>query len=295
MQLKFADSDEIYDIPNGFKVLTDTRICIYNPLLPEKTCGFDIITDDGILKFPDHTAVYDKTDEYIIFTSDTTVHYLYYVFNEDGFVVDYMSEISIITDPNIILIGSGIGKEYEAAQVESFVDENNVPTLKVVNNEVVPVTNEDREYLRQKEIQAVKDEKLAELSEICSSNITNGVDYNDEHFSYTLADQNNIYNSVQLANITGLDIPYHADGKDCRLFTKEELVSIYILQEQNLTHNITYHNQLKRYTASLTSIEEIQNIRYGQELTGDYLNTYNASMNQAQQIVAAFIATQQQQ
>ena len=134
--------------------------------------------------------------------------------------------------------------------------------------------------------------KLEELSKQCQEAITNGIDYNGEHFSYTLTDQNNISNTFQLAMSTGLSVPYHADGQDCRLYSKEEIMSIYFAQETNVTHHTTYYNQLKQYVLTLTTEEEVNAVEYGQELTGTYLDTYNKIMAQASMIANTYVSEQ---
>lgn len=134
--------------------------------------------------------------------------------------------------------------------------------------------------------------KLQELSNQCQKAITDGIEYNGEHFSYTLTDQNNISNTFQLAMSTGLSVPYHADGQDCRLYSKEEIMSIYFAQETNVTHHTTYYNQLKQYILTLTTEEEINAVEYGQELTGTYLETYNKIMEQASIIANTYVNEQ---
>ena len=85
-------------------------------------------------------------------------------------------------------------------------------------------------------------------------------------------------------------VPYHADGESCRLYEPDEITSIYVLEETNLTHNITYHNQLKLYIQTLTTKAEIEEVKYGEtELTGEYLETYNMIMAQAQEVIKHFI------
>lgn len=134
--------------------------------------------------------------------------------------------------------------------------------------------------------------KLQELSTQCQKAITDGIELNGEHFSYTLTDQNNISNTFQLAMSTGLSVPYHADGQDCRLYSKEEIMNIYFSQETNVTHHTTYFNQLKQYVLTLTTEDEVNTVQYGQELTGTYLDTYNEIMQQASAIATAFATTQ---
>ena len=53
------------------------------------------------------------------------------------------------------------------------------------------------------------------------------------------------------------------------------------MSAMNKMHHITYFNQLKMYISTLDDCDIINAIEYGVELTGEYLNTYNAAMLQA--------------
>lgn len=162
-------------------------------------------------------------------------------------------------------------------------------------NEETMLLELDEDKLAEKEKEAFQsfiNTKLEELSTQCQEAITSGIEYNGEHFSYTLTDQNNISNTFQLAMSTGLSVPYHADGQDCRLYSKEEIMNIYFAQETNVTHHTTYFNQLKQYVLTLTTEEEVNAVEYGQELTGEYLDTYNEIMAQASMIANTYVSEQ---
>ena len=159
---------------------------------------------------------------------------------------------------------------------------------------ITEVTEEEKNAWREEARQAAYENalsaKLEEISAASKAAIVNGIDLNGSHYSYKTEDQNNISNAVTLANQTKLAVPYHADGESCRLYEPDEITSIYVLEETNLTHNITYHNQLKLYIQTLTTKAEIEAIKYGEtELTGEYLNTYNMIMAQAQEVIRHFI------
>lgn len=134
-------------------------------------------------------------------------------------------------------------------------------------------------------IEDVKRSKISILSSICNKSITDGVDINidgnTEHFSYKDEDQVNIKEIFDLAVQTNTPMYYHADGKSCKLYTVEQVASIYTTNAMNKMHHITYFNQLKMYVESLDDKEIIDGITYGDELTGEYLETYNAAMSQA--------------
>lgn len=131
-------------------------------------------------------------------------------------------------------------------------------------------------------------EKVEELSAACEAGIVAGLNINGEHYSYTRDDQENIQTAISMSKETKLEVPYHADGGSCRLYTLEEMFTIYSTLEYNKTHHQTYFNQLKLYTQTLTTIEEVNAITYGMELTGEYLATYQTIIAQAKAISAAY-------
>lgn len=191
---------------------------------------------------------------------------------------------------------------YYSTEVGELVDVEEMPSVSDVSELTAYKYNAETQILeldinKLSEIEEQKFQeyisiKLQELSNQCQKAITDGIEYNGEHFSYTLTDQNNISNTFQLAMSTGLSVPYHADGQDCRLYSKEEIMSIYFAQETNVTHHTTYYNQLKQYILTLTTEEEINAVEYGQELTGTYLETYNKIMEQASIIANTYVNEQ---
>lgn len=127
--------------------------------------------------------------------------------------------------------------------------------------------------------------KIQLLSSICRQSIIDGMDVEingiTEHFSYDEEDQVNIKELFDLAIQTNVPLYYHADGESCKIYTVEQIVSIYTTNITNKMHHITYFNQLKLYINTLQTIEEVEIINYGDELIGEYLNTYNNAMTQA--------------
>lgn len=126
-------------------------------------------------------------------------------------------------------------------------------------------------------LENIKTNKISELNTICNKMITSGVDVEidgkTEHFSYTIEDQANIDDIAQMAKSTNMEQSYHCDNGSCKLYTVEEITKIYMTQKMNKAHNITYANQLKLYVKSLKEKAEVESIAYGQDLTGEYLNT----------------------
>lgn len=139
----------------------------------------------------------------------------------------------------------------------------------------------------------VKSSRINELSTQCNSSIVSGfsveIDGTMEHFSYDEYDQVNLKEIFDLSMKTQLPMYYHADGESCKEYSVEEIAKIYATGAMFKMHHITYFNQLKLYVNNMTDIEEVQLVIYGQELTGTYLETYQAAMEQAQNNINALL------
>ena len=131
----------------------------------------------------------------------------------------------------------------------------------------------------------IKSQKINELSYVCSQLITGGVSIDidgiTEHFSYKDEDQVNIKEIFDLAV---------QDGNSCKLYTVDQIIALYTTTTTNKMHHQTYFNQLKLFILAQKNKEEVENINYGDELTGMYLNTYNEAMTQAQVLLNALLA-----
>lgn len=143
-------------------------------------------------------------------------------------------------------------------------------------------------------IDSEKEKKLAEISEICQAKINEGADVElttgTKHFTYTLADQANVSEMFTALAGGATEFPYHADGESCEIYNAQDIITIYSTLSMLKTSQITYQNQLKQYVKSLESIEEVRAIVYGQELTGEYLESYNALMVSAQSQMAIVLS-----
>lgn len=140
-----------------------------------------------------------------------------------------------------------------------------------------------------------KSEKCAELSNLCESAINAGTsvklpDGTEKDFSYSTTDQANV-SEMFLACMMGAEsYPYHANGEGCMSYTAAEITSIYGTLSMYKTIQITYQNQLKQYVNSLETVDDVNAVQYGQELSGDYLTTYNTLITEAQTQMQAVLA-----
>ncbi len=118
-------------------------------------------------------------------------------------------------------------------------------------------------------------QKTDNLSEDCNAAIEAGIDYNGKHYSMTITDQLNL-ESLKTTIMSGAEgVPYHADGENCTIYTATEFMEIYNACATHKILQTTYFNQLKQYVLSLESVDEVNAVIYGQELTDQYLENYN--------------------
>lgn len=291
MKIKFTNSATIYKI-NSLDIVTYGKLIQVNGNIPQNESGFILLDDEEniVNSYEDFTVVFEVGDSFVRFTNDTNVYKVYWQFNEDGFITHQLISAD---DYDGIVVKEGQGAEVVNTEYPVLYDEDGFYLYKVENGEIVDVTAADKapwaEEKAAKELADAREQKKNEISSICHANILAGVELNGSRFAYDYSDQNNISNMVTLALQTGLGVPYHADGEDCRIFTRDEIVELYVAEETNVTHNTTYNNQMKAYIESLDDAAVINAIQYGQELTGIYKETYDAMMAQAQAIIDAFI------
>ena len=147
-----------------------------------------------------------------------------------------------------------------------------------------------------KTVEEAKPAKIAEIKQVCESYIYAGTDvtYSDgttEHFTYTLADQSNISEMFTAIMAGATEYPYHADGEICKIYTKEQIVTIYGTLSLFKTEATTYHNSLKAQINAMTDADAISAIKFKEtELTGEYLTNYTEMMTSAQTQLNAILA-----
>lgn len=118
-------------------------------------------------------------------------------------------------------------------------------------------------------------EKISELSSKCNETIENGFDFEGEHYSLTPDDQRNMDSLSTILASKGYPVPYHADGKGCKEYDAEVFLKLVASAIMFKESQLTYFNQLKQYVKTLDNIDNILAIKYGDKLTGEYLETYN--------------------
>lgn len=129
----------------------------------------------------------------------------------------------------------------------------------VIPEEPLPV-EEVIEELPDPDLEYVREIKIAEMRRDCNRAITNGVDYKNQHFSFTVEDQNNLRDALQY------NTPIHADGEEFKVYDKSDVEAIYKLAKDNQIYQQKYFQKLKNYIMSLNDMEEIASVSYGMEV-----------------------------
>lgn len=117
-------------------------------------------------------------------------------------------------------------------------------------------------------VEFVRERKIAEMSNKCEVEITNGFDAelsdgNTYHFSLTTQDQLNLITLSSMVANGETAIPYHADGELCKFYSADDINIILTNATAHKTYHVSYFNALKAYIEALVTIEDISAIEYG--------------------------------
>ena len=136
-------------------------------------------------------------------------------------------------------------------------------------------------------LEQLKQGKITALSATCEQTIYNGLELElsagAERFEYKNQDQTNIKAMFDAVVLGAEKYPYQSEDGNCRVYTAQDIITLYTSLEGLRTAQLTYYHQLKALVNTLESSEEINAITYGQELEGEYLQHYNEMMAVAQE------------
>ena len=195
------------------------------------------------------------------------------------------------TNTGTIYVNSEYDLEAEKSKLDMKGADYEIETIDVSGIEQfdkMEVSSEqEAEELINPKIETFINRKVTELSDICQQTIFNGVDVtlsNGEikHFSLKIEDQmnlNSLFAQVSMGAIKAEEgVPYHADGEICTMFSVVDFTLIANTASAFKVQQTTYCNHLMSYVKTLTSKEDIEAVTYGQELNGEFLESYNEIM-----------------
>lgn len=133
---------------------------------------------------------------------------------------------------------------------------------------------------------------ISTFNKACSEIIFAGADveteYGKEHFSATDDDQRNIKDIFDIAIMSGKGFAYHADKTQCKVYSYEDIIKIYMAIKSLVLYQTTYCNALNSYARKLVSKNELSALTYGQEIPDEELcQEMNESLNFGKQIIEA--------
>ena len=181
---------------------------------------------------------------------------------------------------------NALTKELETKGIEYSVVELDTDDIAKYNGVNVSSDEEARRIV-EPTLEEVISDKLKEISDICEQTIYNGIDVTlsdgiTKHFSLKTEDQinlNGLVSQVSIGNIKAENgVPYHADGEICTLFSIADFTLVANSATAFVLQQTTYCNHLMRYVRSLENVEAVKAVAYGQELTGEFLESYKNIM-----------------
>lgn len=141
-------------------------------------------------------------------------------------------------------------------------------------------------YVIDADLDAIRTDKLQELSTACNTAITAGCDVTltdgaVEHFSLQETDQINLSTAVAACEQGATAYPYHADGQLCRLYPAADIVSIGTAATKHKLYHTTYCNHLLMWARRSETVDELQGITYGAALPDDLAANMEAVLGNA--------------
>lgn len=142
--------------------------------------------------------------------------------------------------------------------------------------------------------QAERNKKLAELSAACEAAINGGTkvrfsDGSERVVTYDIKDQANI---KELFDAVWMGAPaylFHTQSGDCMMYSAADIKTMYGTLSRYKTAQLTYHNKLKKYVESLSTVPAIQAVKYGDPLTDEYLEDYNKLIAEAEVVLQGLL------
>lgn len=179
-------------------------------------------------------------------------------------------------------------------QIQELLKNNKITVAEYLT--VFPITEENP--VTDEMLDMLRANKLSELRTICNNMIESGVDVQTsnsgdetEHFSLDSYDQNNITNMFYSVMAGIEEYPYHADGKDCTTYSKEDIVALYVAAQSTITYHTTYNNMLRALVTRTDDVEILSAITYGMDLPEDLAATMQANIAAAQTQIQKILTT----
>ena len=129
----------------------------------------------------------------------------------------------------------------------------------------------DETAIKQSYIEDYRQAKINTMSQFCQSMISNGIEYEDGHYSLSTDDQINITRlGVEAQSPSPPPLVYHADGEPVRIYTPQEIIGLFNKANTWVEYNTTYFNLLKQWINEIELVDTILQINYFSALPKKY-------------------------
>lgn len=126
---------------------------------------------------------------------------------------------------------------------------------------------------KKKDLPTLAEKKVKMANDTCQSLIYAGIDVEvasgTEHFSLEPNDQTNIDSMFTAVTLGATQYPYHSDGAQCKMYSAEDIVTLYVAYKTFVTKQTTYCNFLKIWINRETDKTTLAGITYGADLPVD--------------------------
>ena len=146
-----------------------------------------------------------------------------------------------------------------------------------LSNDVITDDNFSQDFQYSNDVLYIaKQSKLRDLKSYCNKAIIAGIDihYSEtmtKHFDLTVEDQLNLSAlRYQLLTSDQDTFAYHSKDDNFQYYTRAEIQFIIQKIDEHILYHTAYFNSLKNYVNSLTSIDEVDAIIYGQDFPDMY-------------------------
>lgn len=227
---------------------------------------FKIVQNDKIIGVvtSNNFRVFQTRHNFLLISDENKGQFVEYdnKLYRDTWMVPVVNQIVIYEKAKISEISEVTYNEYAQIIKEGTEEIPEVPEENLVK--VIEIGNEDNN------IDAVKQLKLAALSNACHQVIENGFNFEEQHYSLTAYDQLNIVTLSSVIANGRTEVPYHADGEEVRYYDAAEFRLIAEMAAHHISYHTAYYNALKAYVNSLKTEEEVLAVQYGDEIPEEY-------------------------
>lgn len=210
----------------------------------------------------------------------------------DNKVIDVVREprfLKFVSPHNVVLTNKTLAQGLVGSDNKTLYSFEPIPQRELLIVTIEAITEDDFNRLQtllnlgqeisadESELAKAKQTVLRRLSNACKNKITNGFsitlsDKNTYSFSLTTEDQLNLTTIENRLNAGDTRFIYHADGKPCQIFDREDMTRIISSFRQHVLYHTTYYNAAKQYINAQTDIEKVCLFTYGidvSEVTDD--------------------------